>query len=70
MSGRPRNARGLTGRDGSKESDLEADLLSRIQDSIRKAKEEHDEAERAGKAILDLEAEIQAGGGSKLDSHI
>lgn len=62
MSGRPRNARGLTGRDGGKEHDLEADLLGRIQEAIRKAKEYHDESERLGKEILELEADIKAVG--------
>ena len=63
MSGRPRNARGLTGRDGGKESDLEADLLGRVLDAIRKAKEYRDETERTGRAIMELEEEIK--GGSK-----
>ena len=62
MSGRPRNARGLTGRDGGKESDLEAELLGRILDSIRKAKEHNDEAIRVGRAIMELEEEIKGVG--------
>ncbi|ETN43783.1 uncharacterized protein HMPREF1541_11107 [Cyphellophora europaea CBS 101466] len=61
MSGRPRNARGLTGRDGGKESDLEADLLGRVLDAIRKAKEYRDETERTGRAIMELEEEIKGG---------
>jgi hypothetical protein len=64
MSGRPRNARGLTGRDGGKESDLEADLLARIVESVRKAAEEAAEADRCGKRILELESKIKADGNS------
>jgi hypothetical protein len=64
MSGRPRNARGLTGRDGGKESDLEADLLARIYESVKKAAEEQAESERCSKKILELESKIKADGNS------
>lgn len=62
MSGRPRNARGITGRDGAKENDIETDLLSRITEVMRKAKEHQDESKRTGDAIMELEEEIKAAG--------
>jgi hypothetical protein len=62
MSGRPRNARGLTGRDAAKENDVEADLLSRAIEAIRKAKEYSDASDKTGQAIIELELEIKATG--------
>ena len=62
MSGRPRNSRALTGRDGGKENDLEADLLSRIIEGIKEAKKHHDEATRLSGVIMELEEKIKAVG--------
>ena len=68
MSGRPRTARGATSRDGGKESDIEADLLARIVESVKKAKDANDNAQRAGREIMALEEDIKnAGGTSRLD---
>ena len=62
MSGRPRTARGATSRDAGKESDLETDLLARIVEGVRKAKEHNDECQRIGQEIMSLEADIKAVG--------
>ena len=64
MSGRPRTARGATGRDGGKESDIEADLLARIVESVKKAKDANDNAQRAGREIMALEEDIKSAGGT------
>lgn len=62
MSGRPRTARGATGRDTGKESDLETDLLARVIESVKKAKEHNDNGQRVGQEIMALETEIKAVG--------
>ena len=62
MSGRPRTGRGATTRDTGKESDLEADLLARIVEGVKKAKEHNDESQRLGQEIMSLEGEIKAVG--------
>ena len=62
MSGRPRTARGTTARDTGKESDLEADLLARIIEGLKKAKEHNDECQRMGQEIMSLEGEIKTVG--------
>ena len=58
MSGRPRN-RGLAGRDGARESDVEADLLARIIDGIKQVQKHNDESKRIGEQIMALEEEIK-----------
>ncbi len=60
MSGRPRTARGIAARDSGKESDLEADLLARIIEGVKKAKEHNDECQSMGQEIMSLEGEIKA----------
>ena len=62
MSGRPRTARGGTGRDAGKESDVQAELLAKIIEGVRKAKEHNDECKRMGDEIMSLEGEIKAVG--------
>lgn len=62
MSGRPRTARGATGRDAGKENDLETDLLARIVEGVKKAKEHNDESQRIGQEIMALETDIKAVG--------
>ena len=62
MSGRPRTARGTTARDSGKESDLEADLLARIVEGVKKAKEHNDESQRIGQEIVSLEGDIKTVG--------
>jgi hypothetical protein len=62
MSGRPRTGRGATGRDAGKENDLETDLLARIVEGVKKAKEHNDESQRIGQEIMALETDIKAVG--------
>jgi hypothetical protein len=62
MSGRPRTARGATGRDAGKENDLETDLLARIVEGVKKAKEHNDECQRIGQEIMALEGDIKSVG--------
>ncbi|RMZ75396.1 hypothetical protein DV737_g5321, partial [Chaetothyriales sp. CBS 132003] len=59
MSGRPRN-RGLPGRDGGKDSDVEAELLARIVEGLKQAQKLNDDSRRVGGEIMALEEEIRA----------
>ncbi|RMZ90927.1 hypothetical protein DV736_g1829, partial [Chaetothyriales sp. CBS 134916] len=68
MSGRPRN-RGLPGRDGSKDSDVEADLLARIVEGLKQAQKLNDDSRRVGGEIMALEEEIRTVGHSTLEQH-
>ncbi len=60
MSGRPRNRAAV--RDGVKEGDVEAELLTRIMDGLRQAKKHNDESRRLGDQIMALEEEIKTVG--------
>lgn len=62
MASRPRTGRGLTSRDGGKEFDVEADLLARVLEGLKKAKELNDNSRRVGQEIMALEEEIKAVG--------
>ncbi|RMZ76976.1 hypothetical protein DV738_g4583, partial [Chaetothyriales sp. CBS 135597] len=68
MSGRPRN-RGLPGRDGGKDSDVEADLLARIVEGLKQAQKLNDHSRLVGGEIMALEEEIRAVGYSTPDQH-
>ena len=62
MSGRPRTARGATGRDAGKENDVEAEILSRVIEGVKKAKEHNDESQRLGQEIMVVETDIKTAG--------
>lgn len=66
MSGRPRAARAGTGRD-NKEGDVETELLNRVIDAVRRAKEHNDNCRRLGEEIVALEEEIKAKGSEYFD---
>lgn len=65
MTSRPRTGRGAATREGGKDVDLEADLVSRIVDGLRKADEYHRICEAVQKEVFDLEQEIKDEGGRK-----
>jgi hypothetical protein len=62
MSGRPRTARGATGRDSGKENDVEAEIQARILEGVKKCKEHNDESIRLGQEIMVLESEMKNAG--------
>lgn len=59
---RPRAGRSATGRD-TRDGDMETDLLNRVIDAVKKAKEYSDNEARIGQQIVELEADIKAKGG-------
>lgn len=63
MASRPRAGRGTAGRDSSKEVDVEADLLARVIEGLRKAKEQNERAQEIGAEIMALEEEMKSDGG-------
>ena len=69
MTSRPRAGRGVTARDGSKDEDVETELLNRVIESLKKAKEYNDNSKLLGQKIIALEEEIKAKG-SKFDTAI
>jgi len=62
MASRPRTGRGTTGRDSSKDVDVEADLLARVIEGIKKAQGHHDRQRELGAEIMALEEEMKSGG--------
>lgn len=64
MSGRQGGGR-RTGRDTSKDNDVELELLNAVLESVRRAKEFNDESARLGQEILALEEEIKTSSGHK-----
>jgi len=66
MAARPRAGRGMAGRDGSKDVDLEADYHARVLEGVKKAKVHNENAARKGQEVLELKEKIDAQeGGSK-----
>lgn len=63
MASRPRAGRGTAGRDSSKDVDVEADLLARVIEGLKKAKEQHECSYELGVEIMELEEEIKSAGG-------
>ncbi|KIW94870.1 uncharacterized protein Z519_04848 [Cladophialophora bantiana CBS 173.52] len=63
MSSRPRGGRGTSGRDG-KDTELENDILTRVLDSLRKAKDYNGKCKKIGQDIMALEEEIKGSGTS------
>jgi hypothetical protein len=61
MSARPRAGRAGTGRD-NKDGDVETELLNRVIDAVRRAKEHNDNCRRLGEDIMALEEEIKLKG--------
>jgi hypothetical protein len=62
MSGRPRTARGATGRDSGKENDVEAEIHQRVIEGLKKCKEHNDDSIRLGQEIMTLESEMKNAG--------
>jgi hypothetical protein len=62
MASRPRAGRGTAGRDSSKDVDVEADLLARLIEGIKKAREQHDRQQELGVEIMILEEEMKLEG--------
>lgn len=58
---RPRAGRSGTGRD-TRDGDMETDILNRVIDAVKKAKEHNDNCQRLGSQIVELETEIKAKG--------
>lgn len=63
MASRPRAGRGTTGRDSSKDVDVEADLFARVVEGLKKAHEQHARSYEIGEEIMALEEEMKSGGG-------
>ena len=62
MASRPRAGRGTAGRDSSKDVDVEADLLARVLEGIKKARDQHDRQRELGMEIMVLEEEMKSEG--------
>jgi hypothetical protein len=62
MASRPRAGRGAAGRDSGKDVDVEADLLARVIDGIKKARDLHDRQRELGVEIMNLEEEMKTEG--------
>lgn len=62
MASRPRTGRGAAGRDSSKDVDVEADLLARVIEGLKKAREHHDRGRELGVEIMDLEEDMKSEG--------
>ena len=65
MAARPRTGRGGAGRDGAKDVDLEAEILARVIEGLKKADEHHKTCEQLQTDIIELEQEIKNEGSSK-----
>ena len=65
MSSRPRTGRAAAGRDGGKDVDVEADILHRIYEGLRKADEQHRLCDALQKEAFSLEQEIKDDGARK-----
>jgi len=70
MASRPRTGRGITGRDGAKDIDYEADIRARIIEGLKKAKEYNDTTNRLGHEIDTIQADIGTKGGKQINSSL
>jgi hypothetical protein len=68
MASRPRAGRGTASRDSSKDVDVEADLLARVIEGLKKAKEQNERSQEIGAEIMALEEEMKSDGGES--SHL
>lgn len=66
MASRPRAGRGTAGRDSNKDVDVEADLLARVIEGMKKARDQNDRQRELGTEIMALEEEMKLAGKSCL----